>query len=74
MFAVTLLLPLFCALPGLCLQGAGGNGNVLKEIVDPAGAAYDIRKVRLVSCVRYDDIVGIVTSVAGATNDVGGVL
>lgn len=28
-------------------QGAGGNGNVLKEIVDPAGAKYDIRKVRL---------------------------
>jgi len=26
-------------------QGAGGNGNVLKEIVDPAGAIYDIRKV-----------------------------
>ena len=28
-------------------QGAGGNGNVLKEIVDPAGAVYDIRKVYL---------------------------
>jgi phosphoribosylformylglycinamidine synthase len=27
-------------------QGAGGNGNVLKEIVEPAGARYDIRKVR----------------------------
>ncbi|CAM9511203.1 unnamed protein product [Discosporangium mesarthrocarpum] len=26
-------------------QGAGGNGNVLKEIVEPAGAQYDIRKV-----------------------------
>ncbi|CAM9426268.1 unnamed protein product, partial [Phaeothamnion confervicola] len=26
-------------------QGAGGNGNVLKEIVEPAGAKYDIRKV-----------------------------
>jgi phosphoribosylformylglycinamidine synthase len=26
-------------------QGAGGNGNVLKEIVEPAGAEYDIRKV-----------------------------
>jgi len=26
-------------------QGAGGNGNVLKEIVEPAGATYDIRKV-----------------------------
>jgi phosphoribosylformylglycinamidine synthase len=25
-------------------QGAGGNGNVLKEIVEPAGASYDIRK------------------------------
>ena len=29
-------------------QGAGGNGNVLKEIVEPAGAEYDIRKVRIV--------------------------
>lgn len=28
-----------------CSQGAGGNGNVLKEIVEPAGATYDIRKV-----------------------------
>lgn len=28
-------------------QGAGGNGNVLKEIVEPAGASYDIRKVYL---------------------------
>jgi phosphoribosylformylglycinamidine synthase len=27
-------------------QGAGGNGNVLKEIVEPAGAEYDIREVR----------------------------
>ena len=26
-------------------QGAGGNGNVLKEIVEGAGANYDIRKV-----------------------------
>jgi len=26
-------------------QGAGGNGNVLKEIVEGAGARYDIRKV-----------------------------
>jgi phosphoribosylformylglycinamidine synthase len=26
-------------------QEAGGNGNALKEIVDPAGAIYDIRKV-----------------------------
>jgi phosphoribosylformylglycinamidine synthase len=26
-------------------QGAGGNGNVLKEIVDPAGAKYDIRNI-----------------------------
>jgi phosphoribosylformylglycinamidine synthase len=26
-------------------QGAGGNGNVLKEIVDPAGAKIDIRSV-----------------------------
>jgi phosphoribosylformylglycinamidine (FGAM) synthase-like enzyme len=24
-------------------QGAGGNGNVLKELVDPAGAKIDIR-------------------------------
>jgi phosphoribosylformylglycinamidine (FGAM) synthase-like enzyme len=31
-------------------QGAGGNGNVLKEIVEPAGAEYDIRKVLL--CVQ----------------------
>lgn len=28
-------------------QGAGGNGNVLKEIVDPSGAKIDIRKVIL---------------------------
>lgn len=28
-------------------QGAGGNGNVLKEIVDPAGATYDIRKLNV---------------------------
>lgn len=28
-------------------QGAGGNGNVLKEITEPAGAVYDIRKVYL---------------------------
>ena len=26
-------------------QGCGGNGNVLKEIVEPAGAVYDIRKI-----------------------------
>lgn len=26
-------------------QGAGGNGNVLKEIVDPLGAVYDIRSI-----------------------------
>lgn len=26
-------------------QGAGGNGNVLKEIVEPAGAEYDVRKI-----------------------------
>lgn len=25
-------------------QGAGGNGNVLKENVEPAGTQYDIRK------------------------------
>ena len=30
-------------------QGAGGNGNVLKEIVEPAGAEYDIRKVSRLS-------------------------
>lgn len=29
-------------------QGAGGNGNVLKEIVEPAGAEYDIRKVSFI--------------------------
>jgi phosphoribosylformylglycinamidine (FGAM) synthase-like enzyme len=35
-------------------QGAGGNGNVLKELVEPAGAKYDIRKVRFnVSIVSY---------------------
>lgn len=35
-----------CARSGVAVrQGAGGNGNVLKEIVDPAGATYDIRKV-----------------------------
>jgi phosphoribosylformylglycinamidine synthase len=26
-------------------QGAGGNGNVLKEIVDPHGARYELRKI-----------------------------
>ena len=26
-------------------QGAGGNGNILKELVEPVGAEYDIRKV-----------------------------
>jgi phosphoribosylformylglycinamidine synthase len=26
-------------------QGAGGNGNVLKEIVDPLGAKFDLRKI-----------------------------
>jgi len=25
--------------------GAGGNGNVLKEIVDPQGARYELRKI-----------------------------
>ena len=34
-------------------QGAGGNGNVLKEIVEPAGAEYDIRKVRLAELMDY---------------------
>jgi phosphoribosylformylglycinamidine synthase len=33
-------------------QGAGGNGNVLKEIVEPAGAEYDIRKVRPLLSIR----------------------
>ena len=28
-------------------QGAGGNGNVLKEIVDPLGARYEICKIPL---------------------------
>ena len=28
-------------------QGAGGNGNVLKEIVEPAGASYDIRTIQV---------------------------
>jgi phosphoribosylformylglycinamidine synthase len=26
-------------------QGAGGNGNVLKEIVDPLGARIELRKI-----------------------------
>jgi len=26
-------------------QGAGGNGNVLKEIVEPLGAQYDLRAI-----------------------------
>jgi phosphoribosylformylglycinamidine synthase len=26
-------------------QGAGGNGNVLKEIVDPLGARFELRKI-----------------------------
>jgi phosphoribosylformylglycinamidine synthase len=34
-------------------QGAGGNGNVLKEIVEPAGAEYDIRKVRSCSAATW---------------------
>ena len=42
--------------PGCCVplpsQGAGGNGNVLKEIVEPAGATYDIRKVHRYSSER----------------------
>jgi phosphoribosylformylglycinamidine synthase len=33
-------------------QGAGGNGNVLKEIVEPAGASYDIRKVKFEGVLR----------------------
>jgi len=28
-------------------QGAGGNGNVLKEIVDPLGARYEIRNIKV---------------------------
>ncbi|CAJ1940320.1 unnamed protein product [Cylindrotheca closterium] len=28
-------------------QGAGGNGNVLKELVEPVGAVYDIRNVNV---------------------------
>jgi len=28
-------------------QGAGGNGNILKELVEPIGASYDIRKVNI---------------------------
>jgi len=27
-------------------QGAGGNGNVLKEIVDPLGARYELRDIK----------------------------
>ena len=26
-------------------QGAGGNGNVLKEIVEPKGALYELRSI-----------------------------
>ena len=33
-------------------QGAGGNGNVLKEIVEPAGAKYDIRKVSQIDLLK----------------------
>ena len=35
-------------------QGAGGNGNVLKEIVEPAGATYDIRKVSKNEWIVFD--------------------
>ncbi len=28
-------------------QGAGGNGNILKELVEPVGASYDIRNVNI---------------------------
>ena len=31
----------------LCNQGAGGNGNVLKEIVEPLGAVYELRAIPL---------------------------
>ena len=41
-------------------QGAGGNGNVLKEIVEPAGAEYDIRKVRTAS--KFERIVSPFTA------------
>ena len=29
------------------IQGAGGNGNVLKEIVEPLGARYEVAKIPL---------------------------
>jgi hypothetical protein len=34
-------------------QGAGGNGNVLKEIVDPKGARFELRNipVRIHTCI-----------------------
>ena len=28
-------------------QGAGGNGNVLKEIVEPAGGKFEVRNLLL---------------------------
>jgi phosphoribosylformylglycinamidine synthase len=47
-------------------QGAGGNGNVLKEIVEPAGAEYDIRKV---SFGKEVDHVGIDSAIAFSNFD-----
>lgn len=35
-------------------QGAGGNGNVLKELVEPAGAKYDIRQVSFLFFFFHD--------------------
>jgi phosphoribosylformylglycinamidine synthase len=43
-------------------QGAGGNGNVLKEIVEPAGASYDIRKVSIWKSLMPKKKMGILLS------------
>jgi phosphoribosylformylglycinamidine synthase len=43
-------------------QGAGGNGNVLKEIVEPAGATYDIRKVRCCSTRSSGEVLKLLCS------------
>ena len=32
---------------GFFFQGAGGNGNVLKEIVEPAGGKFEVRNLLL---------------------------
>jgi phosphoribosylformylglycinamidine synthase len=37
-------------------QGAGGNGNVLKEIVDPCGAILNLKNLPVGKCI-YDPII-----------------